>query len=81
MSNEQLSSQNTANALLAAGLSNEKLSTIAGLLSDAAMAINEVEFELQGTDLKYKLLVPNESESTLWTQLYSLQKLFLSACR
>ena len=69
------------NPVLAAGFSNEKLNTIAELLSQAAMAVNAVECELHGTELKYELLVPNKNESTLWTQLYSLEKMFLSACR
>ena len=70
-----------ANPVLAAGLSNEKLTAIAELCSKAAMAVNEIECELHGTELKYELLVPNKNESTLWTQLYSLEKMFLSACR
>ncbi len=69
------------NPVLAAGLSNEKLNTIAELLRKAAMAINNVECELQGTDLKYKILVPDKKQSTLWTQLYDLEKMFSSACR
>ena len=69
------------NPVLAAGLSNEKLNTIAELLSKAAMAVNNVECELHGTDLKYKLLVPDKKQSTLWTQLYDLEKMFSSACR
>ena len=69
------------NPLLAVGLSNEKLNTIAELLRKASMAINNVECELQGTDLKYKILVPDKKQSTLWTQLYDLEKMFSSACR
>ena len=43
--------------------------------------INSIECDLHNlkTDLKYQILIPDNSESTLWTQFFSLTIMFEQA--
>jgi hypothetical protein len=56
--------------------SANKKAEIYQLIQDAAMAINAIECEFHGTDLKYKLLKPDTKNHTIWTQLQYISKLF-----
>ena len=71
--------------ILEIGFSTEQLEKISKLFSDAAMAINSIECEFNEVDktntAKYKLLVPNAEEFTLWMQLFGMEKLFREAAK
>ena len=70
----------TSNGVLAAGITKEKAQVIYDKVYKIAMLINDIECDLQGTDLKYKLLVPDKNAPTLWSQFYELEKVFKDAC-
>jgi len=59
-----------------ANLSDEKKKEIYQAIRDAAMAVNNVECAFHGTGLEHKLLNTDTEQPTIWTQLFTLEKLF-----